>query len=210
MLIIPLKENYMKRNTKSMFAAVLLAVVFTTPPFAIGRSQEASNKPSRDVAMLRAEDAREAVEAKKQELKTKKAEKLDDIKLKVCEKRLAGIKKIMTSIQERATRQIDVFNKISERTQKFYVDKAYTVAGYDDLVKTVNDKKEATEAVAQNVAAFGADFTCSSDNAGSFKADVKAQLQAQNDALKDYKTAVKNLIVAVKSANSNDKQEAQQ
>lgn len=202
----------MTKNLRSLVivAAVLAASLATAPAFATKEDSNSSSRNGKDVASLTAEDAKKNVEDRKEAIKQRQQAKLDQTKLKVCEKRLTNIKKIMSNIQERATRQIDVFTKISERTQKFYVDKQYSTQNYDSLVAAVNDKKTATESVVADVAAFGADFTCSGDNAGSFKADVKAQLQAQNDALKDYKTAVKNLIVAVKSANSNDKQEAQQ
>ncbi len=56
---------------------------------------------------------------KKEEAKTKQA----DTKLKACQKRKKKINNIMNHLAGRGTKQIDVFTKISERTQAFYIKK---------------------------------------------------------------------------------------
>ncbi|MFZ1459127.1 MAG: hypothetical protein WAT17_04600 [Candidatus Saccharimonadales bacterium] len=177
-------------RTLTLGLTVLALAVLATPAFAVN---------------ARAEAAQQTAEEKRAVAQTRAASKLDDAKQKVCKNREASIKKIASNIQERATRQLDVFGKIADRTMKFYEDKQYSVATYDDLVATVNDKRAAAEQAVKDVSGFSESFSCTSDNAATFKDDVKSQLQAEQAALKEYKTAIKDLIVGVKSANSQDK-----
>lgn len=136
---------------------------------------------------------------RKAEVKTK----LADNKLKVCQKREKKITNIMSRQSDRGTKQIAVFTKISDRTQAFYVEKGRTVANYDALVADVVAKKALAEAeiakVTENTVAFKCDGT---DPKGAGEV-FKQSLKAQHAAIKEYKTAVKNLIVGVKSAKSN-------
>ncbi len=155
----------------------------------------------------RSNEARESTETKREEKKNEEkkqllAMKLTDNKKKVCEKRLGTIQKIMARTNERGSRQLEVFTKIADRTQTFYVEKQYSVTNYDDLVAAVEEKKQAaTIAVAMSSETIG-QFTCDGEDPLAIKDLFKAQVQDQNQALKIYKTAVKDLIVAVKSSKS--------
>lgn len=130
------------------------------------------------------------------------ASKLDDTKRSTCQKREKKIKKIMQSMQLRSERQLDVFNKIAERTKSFYEAKQRSVASYNDLVAAVDEKKSAAEIALQAGSSIIADFSCSEDDPLVLKDLFKTQLQEQIAALKAYKTTVNDLIVAVKSASS--------
>lgn len=136
----------------------------------------------------------------KAEAKERIAAKLDEIKQKVCQKRQASIKKTADKMHSRGDVQFRVFSKIAERTQQFYKDKGRTIATYDSLVQAVNDRKaDAQKAISEAAASVGS-FSCTADNAATFKDEFKASLQKEIAALKAYRTAVKDLIVAVKSA----------
>ncbi|MEO5691252.1 MAG: hypothetical protein ABIQ64_03640 [Candidatus Saccharimonadales bacterium] len=130
--------------------------------------------------------------------------KLSNNKKKVCEKRFGTIKKIMQNAHKRGARQLDVFTTIADRTKAFYEAKQYSVANYDELVATVEDKKQAAiVAVAMSNETID-QFTCDGDDPISIKDLFKAQIQDQNTALKAYKTTIKDLIVAVKSSKSQN------
>ncbi|MBA3757550.1 hypothetical protein H0X09_01680 [Candidatus Saccharibacteria bacterium] len=136
--------------------------------------------------------------------------KLDANKLRVCEKREASINKIMQRIATRGEKQIGVFNKISERTQAFYVKKERTLSNYDALVADVNAKKVAAETALAEIKATIVDFKCDGTDPHGKSQLFKDNLKKEIAALKDYKTAVKNLIRGVKSANSSSTKEESQ
>lgn len=148
----------------------------------------------------RASEARAGADARKEERKEQVAAKLDENKRRVCEKRLATITRTMSKMQLRGEKQLEVFNKIAERTQTFYEEKQRTIDNYDDLVAAVEEKKQAAQLSVVATADAIQDFSCEADDPTAIKDLFKAQLADQIAALKAYKTAVKDLIVGVKSA----------
>ncbi|PLS81495.1 hypothetical protein CYG49_01945 [Candidatus Saccharibacteria bacterium] len=149
----------------------------------------------------RAEEKQQRAEEKQQQ----KAVKLEEKQLKACEKREAAIQRKMTQIADRSERQLAVFTKISERTQAFYKEKGRTVANYDALIMELEAKKIDAETAVEAVRSSSTTFTCEGEDPKGVVAGFKESLQTQNMVLKEYKTAVKNLIVAVKSAQSTAK-----
>lgn len=152
----------------------------------------------REAAKQEIEKQREAI---KNELELKK-DKLKEDKLKICQEREDHISSSMTGAASRGEDKISLFTKIAERTEAFYAAKGKVLANYNELVAAVNSQKAAAQTAVDTVKASSDDFKCDSDNpkgtANLFKVDVKAM----NDALKNYRSAVKDLIVGVKSVQS--------
>lgn len=138
---------------------------------------------------------------RKEALAEAKAERLTAVKLKVCENRKEGIIRIMSRAAVRADNQLKVFNTIAERVEAFYVKKGKVLAGYDELVAAVTEAK--TKAQTDIDALKNMDtFTCDSEDPKGSIDDFKATLKTVKEDLKAYRTAVKNLIVGVKSVQS--------
>jgi hypothetical protein len=124
---------------------------------------------------------------------------LDAVKLKVCQKRQDHINKRMKNVANHGQRLIDVFTKIAERTEAFYTSKGKTLSNYDALVADVNAKKTAADTAVADIKAKSVTFKCDgTDPKGSIQ-EFKDSLASEHAAIKAYKTAVKNLIVGVKS-----------
>jgi hypothetical protein len=138
---------------------------------------------------------RQGKAATKQAVQTK----LADVKLKVCQKREASINRKMQNMAARGQRQIEVFNTIAERTQAFYAKNGKTLANYNALVADVAAKKAAAQAAVADNKAKSVSFKCDGSDPKGAAQSFKASLTAEQAALKAYKTAVKNLIVGVKS-----------
>lgn len=146
-----------------------------------------------EVEKLRAEakDAKERAQTVK--------DRLEGRRLKACENHQAGIRRILSRATTRGENHIVLFTTITNRVEQFYTNKDKTLATYDQLVAEVAAKKSAAETAVNTVRQASTSFTCSSDNP---KADVqaaRAEVKAEIAALKEYRTAVKNLIVGVKS-----------
>lgn len=129
------------------------------------------------------------------------SKRLSKTKLDVCTKKTKHVNQVMNRVTERATAQLAVFTKISDRTQAFYLSKGKAFAGYDALVKAAAAAKVQAETDIKALKADGA-FTCSSTDPKGSVAAFKTKTKLVVTDLKAYKTAVKNLIVAVKSVQS--------
>lgn len=177
-----------------LLAGIALFVVAVAAPIAVGavptRAQEAQES---------AEERKETAQTTATENKDAAQTRLADAKLKACQKREKAINNIMSRLSDRGTKQLDLFTKIAERTETFYTEKGKTLSNYEALVAEVNAKKaEATTAVA-GLKETSVTFACDGTDPKGVASTFKASLKAQNDALKAYKTAVKNLVVGVKS-----------
>jgi hypothetical protein len=125
--------------------------------------------------------------------------RLDSTRLRACQNRENAINRLMGSMANRAHRQLDLFSTITTRVQTFYTEKGRTVADYDALVDAVNVKKsEAVNQVTQIL--HHATLNCADSNPKGPIQLFLTQLHTTNAALKEYRTAVKNLIVGVRAA----------
>lgn len=125
--------------------------------------------------------------------------KLEDKKLEACEKRQQVITATMARVQDRAQKQLQVFDKVAERVQNFYEDKGYHIADYGQLVEQMTATRTAAMNATSTMAQNGA-FNCGGDAPKGTLDGFNTQAKAANATLKDYKTAVSNLISAVSTA----------
>lgn len=163
----------------------------------------ATNTASEDTSVTLTDSQKQAVQERKAEIKqrieAKKAEvsaKLADKRLATCEKRQAKINSIFTKATERNKKHLAVFQKIEERVKEFYTSRSLIADGYDAAVANA-DAKEAA-AVAAIEASTEVSFDCAATDAAKPGAAIKEAMQARHAALKDYRTAVKDLILVVK------------
>ncbi len=138
-----------------------------------------------------------------EERKTEAKQRLDEHRLKMCQNRERVINNIMGRMSDRGSKQLDVFNKIFERTQAFYESKGRTATNYAALVADANVKKAAAEAAVAKTKTTSVEFKCDGNDPKGAAAAFQGNLKEQNAALKAYKTSIHNLIVAVKSAQSS-------
>lgn len=170
--------------------AALVVLAIAVPAFAHNGTDDENSSPS---------NRSQLAQSKAEEVKQRVQGKLDEKRKQTCEKRVATINRIMTNAATQGTNHLSVFDKISERVQKFYADKGLNVANYSALVAEVNAKKAAATAAIKAVQ-DGKTFSCDGDNPVGKIDAFNGQIRAMHQALKDYRTAIKNLIVAVKSA----------
>ncbi len=146
------------------------------------------------------------IEKAQQELKAKRDQaksRLEAARLKVCEARQQGITQHMSSMVTTSTNHLNVFSDIASRVEAFYASKGKTVANYDTLVADVNAKKTAAETAIATAKASSTSFSCADANPQLAGQQFKDAHAAVIKALQDYRTAIKNLIVAVRSAQAN-------
>lgn len=180
-----------------------ILVLFPSSSFALG-------KP--DVV---GQGKRDQMQLLKQKNGTPEAETEDEIessnpgKIRSCDARLKNLKKRASSLVRLTENMQDKFSKIEEKVTNFYTTKVLTsgttVANYATLKTEITTKKSAIQTAltaAQNTVDT---FSCAT---GDIKIEVTKFRDDMLDvklALKEYRTSVKNLIVAVHSANRNNK-----
>jgi hypothetical protein len=139
-----------------------------------------------------------------QELQSQhKQHRLEQNKLRVCELRKTKISAIMTRSITRAEKQLALFTTISERVKTFYAEKGHTLSNYNDLVAAVDAAKTKAQADLDTLKNT-TPFDCNSEDPKGQVEEFKLGIKTINQDLKDYRTAVKNLIVGVKSVQSTE------
>lgn len=152
-----------------------------------------------------ADDTLQRVE--RQEAKAKRdsaRQKLSATKLEICNTRKDAIDRHVTRIAERTEKHLALFNGVSERAQAFYVSSSDTLESYETLTANVAAKKDAATTAVATLIAQKDVFDCESDDPKGTIATYKAILNDAIAALKEYRTSIKDLIVGIKSVNSNE------
>ncbi|MDN5275490.1 MAG: hypothetical protein JWN33_139 [Candidatus Saccharibacteria bacterium] len=167
-----------------------------------GKAEGSSNsgKSVETTVRQKAEDSQQLSEDRV----TTQRVRLGEAKLKICQNREQNIQGIITRITDRGTKQLAVFDKISDRVQLFYTTKGNIWSGYDAQVDKVAAKRAAATAAIDSVKSTSTEFTCDGDNPKGVADSFKQQLRSVKAALKEYKTALKDLIVGVKSVQPDD------
>lgn len=160
------------------------------------------NRSRQEVTVQKTEDNDQNEDTNKNEKKEEVRTRLASVKLKACQNREKAINSILSRMADRGQRQVNLFTTIAEKTEAFYVAKGKTFSAYDALVVNVTAKKAEAQTAVDATKAASMKFACDGTDPKGAAASFKQYLKTQNAALKNYKTAVKNLIVGVKSVQS--------
>lgn len=178
---------------KTAIVALSLGLLLFSPSLVLASNDNDSSK-----SYGRGESVRENV---KKEFKSD----LSDLRKKSCESRMENIKNRSNSLLERSSKMLEKFGSIATRVQDFYTNKVVpaggTVSNYDALVSDIAAKKVAVEAALSDAKRKAQGFDCSDPSSAKTRvSEYRLAMQNVIKALKDYKTSVKNLIVAVRTA----------
>lgn len=192
-----------KRIIRAAFLTVALVCALAATPAGVVLAHEGHDHGEEKVAS-RQEELKAHLEQQKERRQQAADKRLDAAKLRTCENRKEKITNIMERGIARAEAHLKLFDSIAERTKAFYQKKGHVLANYDQLVAAVDDAK--AEAVANLEALKNIEpFDCSSNDPKGIADDYKMALKSLTDDLKAYRTAVKNLIVGVKSAQGSER-----
>lgn len=184
----------MKKSLLAGIAVLSLAVVL---PVA-ANAQNAHAEEAQQNRELRQGAVHQTLSEHKEAAKLR----LAGAKLNACQNRQKAITNIMTRLANRGQKQADLFTTIATRTESFYISEGKTLANYDALVADVTAKKAAAETMVSTITSDSTTFDCTADNPKGMVTNFRGSLKSEISALKAYKTAVKNLIVGVKSVQS--------
>lgn len=190
------KVRYMKRTVlnRCIIAGVAVFGLVVTVSVAVEALPVRAQEAQADAEERRLE-AEQTVADRKDAAQTR----LADAKLRACQNREKAITNIMARLGNRGQKQVDLFGEIAERTEAFYAQRSKVLANYDALIAEVADKEAAAQAAVDEILPIVVGFSCEGDNPKGVAQVFKSSLEAQIEALEQYKKAVKNLIVGVKS-----------
>jgi hypothetical protein len=191
-------------------ALVLMLGLSALPQTAFAHDGEVHDDTTANASSIR-EKALERItelQAKREAARQEREASIEDVKSEIkerfkqaCEARKASFQTRLENLVERSDTHLSVLDKILERVKSFKTSKALSVANYDQLVASAEAKKEVVRdlqsAASQKAAEdFACDRTTALEGVQTFKDILKQQIES----MKEYKTAVKDLIVAVKTA----------
>lgn len=193
----------MKQKTKHVIGGfIAVAMVVAAPHYAFAESDDSvsqeKSEQSRHEERGRVAEKRAEIEKEIQSMKKDRSALLDEKRQKACERVVSKVNAIRVKRSEQGTKHLEVFNKISERVQAFVTEKELTVENYDTLVANIDEKKAAVEAaIAVNTETA---FACDTASTESPLRLPRTTIEAVRDSLKEYRTAIKDLIVNVRSS----------
>lgn len=146
-----------------------------------------------EIEKARAE-AKQKIEQAKSDLK----DKLDAARLQKCENRTTSVNTILSNNAARAKNVLARFEAIAAKVEAYVKNNNLTVPNYDALVADVNAKDAAAAAAIGAVS--GTTFSCDTQSANAVGQFQTGVIKDELNALKAYRTSIKNLIAAVKTA----------
>lgn len=167
---------------KTLTGLFLLLIVLVSPVLAVGKPDTVGGRPSGVGSNLN---------------------RLNEAKLRACQAKENALKKRSEHLGKLASTMGEKFAAIAQRVEEYYTTKAVpggkTIANYDSLVSDIQTKKAAVQTALTQAQTDAAGFTCTGDNPKGQLTQFKGGMKAVIKALKDYRTSIKNLIVAVRS-----------
>ena len=213
-------------NTLPKFSALGLAItaslLVTTTAFAITLPRQAADRVANDGTARSVSDNRspQSLEGSgrgaSQAATARQAAqgRLQDAKLRSCQAREGAISQRSTHLAQMATTMENTFDAIAQRVETYYTTKVApsgkTVSNYDALVSDIQTKKAAVQTALAPASTEATTFSCTSDDPKGQMTQFRTSMLGVITALQNYRTSVKNLIVAVRSVvgvtNSNQNQ----
>ncbi len=133
-------------------------------------------------------------------MRAKGQERSKEFRMKACEARKTGLQRRMDNAVKHANKHKTVFDRIYEKVKAFKQNKQLDVADYDTLISRADLYSD--DADAAIIALQDLDFSvdCSKSTVAANASAFKEGLKATRTSLKDYRSALVNLIKAVHQA----------
>lgn len=131
--------------------------------------------------------------------------KLQGESLSKCQAREGAISNTMARIMDRAQKQSIVIESIQQKVEAFYAKKNMNIDNYDGLKLNIQTKKQLVTQQMNNVQTMKGSFGCGNDDPKGVADQFKTQVASQSDAISEYKKAVHDFVVAIKTALGDNK-----
>lgn len=137
--------------------------------------------------------------------------KLQAAKLKVCQTRERNIKNRSVRLEDLVRNMESKFDTTEKRVEDYYtntvIPSGKTVANYDALISDIQAKKAVVQSALTKTQTDFNGFSCTANDPKGSMTQFRQNMQAAKQALGDYRTSIKNLIVAVRSVTGVENQQ---
>jgi hypothetical protein len=159
----------------------------------------------RTATVKKAADAEQAALDKQSASVQKQEQRIKDARVKAfqtaCQARVADYKIRLQAIVTTEKQRSDTLDAVLDRVETYVKNKNVAVAQYDTLLTDVQTKKLVVASIYTTAKQNQNTFDCSSlDSAKESLAAFTDIAQQEVNAIKDYKTSVRTLLAAVKTA----------
>lgn len=135
--------------------------------------------------------------------RVKGTDRLEGERFRFCQEHEEEVNTRVTSLGDLVANMLGKFDAIATRVEQFYtnvvVPSGKTVPNYAALVADIASKRAAAVTALTNSQADVKGFTCTANNPKGQIKEFRVDMQSVKQALQDYRTSIKNLIVAVMS-----------
>ncbi|MDO8551735.1 MAG: hypothetical protein Q7S03_03610 [bacterium] len=189
------KHSLLKLGRYAALSFILLSALFIFTQSVLAISEKAAEKSNRPTTV-----GRDAVTLKAKPTLTPTGE----AKLRACKTKEDATKRMMLSLQALVNKMFNNFSAIALRVETFYTTKVVaagkTVPNYAALVADIDTQKAAVQTAVTKAQTDVDGFSCESGNPKTILKQYHGDMQAVKRALQNYRKAIKNLIVAVRSS----------
>jgi hypothetical protein len=131
------------------------------------------------------------------------------------EKTAAQRQKVCVNVQKAVNNKLSAFNNHADsyltrlntaytKLKDYQSTKNVQVDNWDSLLSAANDKQASATASVDALKALGTSVDCTSSDPAAMLASVKSGAADTRNVLKEYRTSLKNIIVALAHANGAD------
>lgn len=138
------------------------------------------------------------------ERRQNKEEKTAAQRQKVCANIQKAVNNKLAAFNDHANSYLTRLDTAYTKLQDYQSTKKVQVSNWNDLLTTANDQQTKATASVEALKALGTSVDCASNDPAAMLASVKSGASDTRDALKAYRTALKNIIVALGQANGTD------
>jgi len=121
---------------------------------------------------------------------------------RACQAKEDAVKKRSLQLVKLATNMEVRFDTIAARVENFTTSSGKTIPNYNALLADIAAKKAAVSAALVTSQADAANFSCTSNDPKGQLVKFRLDMQVVKDALKNYRSSIKNLIVTVRTTVS--------
>lgn len=183
-----------------LFVAFLVVTGVTTlSPYVYAEALDGGRNGMSETQKKNVTERKTRIQEKISTLKEERSTKLEAKRLETCQARQQKINDIFNKSTEQNKKQLAVFQKIEANIKQFYIDKKLSIPQYQAVLDSVATKEAI--AVASIEVSSEITFDCTTENAAKPGAVIKEVMTTRHNALKEYRTAIKNLILVVRKAN---------
>lgn len=199
-----ISSHKIKIATLAVSSTILL--VFSGVALAHDTTNQNVDRPEGDKSTMMKPHNQDTMQGQSLEMKNSEGRKL-----KMCEAREHIVKNRAAHLNQLVIKMEDRFDLIAQRVKNYYTNKLVpsgkTVDNYDALVADIAAKKAVVEEAHTKAQTGFNNFSCASGKPKEAMMKFKSEMLDVKKALKEYRTSIKNLIVAVHKVTGIEKKE---